>query len=190
MSSRLLLLPFDVREVIYDLLLVSDGNISLGERLSRLDDPLQSFYSTSQNLRVHKLRNLPLNPRFIKTCGQIYAEALPILYDRNRFLLVTDCPGSIGSFQALCQQDLRVSGHTLALIRRLRIQIIHLRSCSRVHSRVFGVTFWAPFQTCRQSHSHPHLASMVTQSFWECTCFPSLWPALSSLTLCSRSHAT
>jgi hypothetical protein len=83
-TCRLLLLPGEIRNAIYELLLTSPLLPSLRKAIS-----MNHFSS-------YVLPALPLTPTLLSTCRQIHAEASPFLYTRNTFTasptLLTDMP--------------------------------------------------------------------------------------------------
>ena len=80
-KSLLLDFPVEVRLKIYDLLLVS--------RFNREDNPSWSVGDTWQKLVmldfIQARQYWTMEPAVLRTCKQIYLEAVPILYSRNVF---------------------------------------------------------------------------------------------------------
>ena len=114
---RLLDLPFEVRQMIYEALLISNGNISLTQPTVPCHvTHYLKCYTCSLNLP----RNLPLNHRIMYTCKKVYDEALPVFYRLNTFSVrahdrsYRSCP--------LAWSDMQLHGAGLLHLRRLRLE--------------------------------------------------------------------
>jgi hypothetical protein len=96
-------LPYDIRSLIYGLLLLSDGEIELGKMkiwAHHSRDPLSRAIPSPPMTRRAEMnrpsryaaeaRNLPLDTTIVRTCRAIYEETIPILYGQNKFVLTVD----------------------------------------------------------------------------------------------------
>ena len=114
---RLLDLPFEVRHMIYKVLLISVREISLTQPTvpGHVTDHLNCS-TCSLNLP----RNLPLNHQIMYTCKSLYKEALPIFYQLNTFSIrahdrtYRNCP--------LSWTDMQLHGAGLLRLRRLKLE--------------------------------------------------------------------
>ncbi|KAI0389585.1 hypothetical protein F5Y17DRAFT_448480 [Xylariaceae sp. FL0594] len=110
-KSLLLDLPTEIRLEIYDLLLVS--------RFNRWDNSSWATGNTYQKPILLSSIQAPqyrtMEPAILRTCKQIYHEAIPILYSRNVF--------SINSPGLLLQLMARIGPTNTRLIRSLDIHI-------------------------------------------------------------------
>lgn len=74
-SLAFLNLPYDIRLLIYEAVLLCDDKIAVD-----VYNPLTSHHGL--NGRLH----LSINVKLIRTCKAVYEEAFPMLYSKNQFL--------------------------------------------------------------------------------------------------------